>query len=199
MIICPYCGVKAAPQVTKISDTVVDPQALYLNSASFQQDAVITHNGWQYVTYYSDDRYVCVARRELPSGAWESVELTDYYFSSTDGHNIISMGICPNDGTIHLSFDHHGSTLHYRVSEPNVTINPTAITWDASLFGPVRDYLEIEKPVSGLTYPRFWQTPDGDLQMGYRYGGSGNGDIILVDYDGSTGQWHHTRVSGQDR
>ena len=183
----------AAPQVTKISDTVVHPQALFLNSASFQQDAVVTHNGWQYVAYYNGDRYVCVARRELPAGGWETVELTDYYFSSSDGHNIISMGICPNNGTIHLAFDHHVSPLHYRVSDPNVATNPEAITWDDSLFGPVRQYLEAGKNVSGVTYPRFWQTPAGNLQMSYRIGGSGNGDIVLVDYDGDTGLWHYTR------
>ena len=184
---------EAAPQVTKINDTVVDSQALNGFITPFQQDAVVTHNGWQYVTYYSANRYVCVARRQLPSGTWQSLELTDYYFSSTDGHNVISMGICPNDGTIHLSFDHHGSTLHYRVSVPGVATNPETITWNSSLFGPVRQYLEVGKSVSGVTYPGFWQTPAGNLQMYYRIGGSGDGDSVLVDYDGTSGVWKNTR------
>ena len=187
----PYAG--AESQVTKISDTVVDSQALNGFIASFQQDAVVTHNGWQYVTYYSANRYVCVARRQLPSGLWQRLELTDYHFASTDGHNVISMGICPNDGTIHLSFDHHGSVLHYRISVAGIATYPNAITWNASLFGPVRQYLEVGKNVSGVTYPRFWQTPAGNLQMCYRIGGSGDGDIVLIDYDGNAGIWKNTR------
>ncbi len=192
---------RAAPQVTKINDSVVDFQARTIdgsygqaiNGLSFQQDAVATHNGWQYVAYYSDNCHVCIARRELPSGSWGIVELTDYTTCTNDAHDVVSMGICPSDGTIHLAFDHHGSTLNYRVSEPNVATDPTAITWNDSIFGLERNYLEEGKRVSGLTYPRFWQTPDGNMQMGYRIGGSGDGDIILVDYDGETGQWHDTR------
>ncbi len=191
----------AAPQVVKINDTVVDPQArtisgIYgqaINGLSFQQEAIIIHNGWQYVTYYNHSRHVCIARRELPSGFWEIVELTDYTTSTNDAHDVISMGICPNDGTIHLAFDHHGSTLNYRISEPNIATNPTAIIWNDSIFGPERNYLEEGKRISGLTYPRFWQTPEGNMQMSYRIDGSGNGDMVLVDYDGNTGQWHHTR------
>jgi len=192
---------RAALQVTKISDTVVDTQARTIdgsygqaiNGLSFQQEAVITHNGWQYVTYYNANCHVCIARRELPSGSWEMVELTDYYTNTNDAHKVISMGICPNDGTIHLAFDHHGSTLNYRVSEPNVATNPATITWEVSNFGSVRHYLEIGESYSSVTYPRFWQTPEGDLQFGYRIDGSGNGDWAMVDYDAATGLWSNTR------
>jgi len=38
-----------------------------------------------------------------------------------------------------------------------------------------------------ITYPRFWQTPQGNLQFCYRRGGSGNGDRMLVDYNAITG------------
>jgi hypothetical protein len=194
-----YAG--AVPELTKISDVLVDSQARTIsgsygqaiNGLSFQQDVLVTHNGYQYVTYYNANRHVCIARRELPSGPWEKVELMDYYTNTNDAHNVISMGICPNDGTIHLAFDHHDSTLHYRVSQLGAATYPEAIIWNASLFGTVRNYLEQGKTVSGLSYPGFWQTPDGNMQMSYRYGGSGNGDTYLVDYDGSTGQWHHNR------
>lgn len=194
----------AAPSAVKIRDTIVDTQALILsggsygdtiNGVSFQQDAVVTHNGWQYVTYYNTALHVCVARRQLPSGSWETLELTDYTFvGGNDAHNVISMGICPNDGTIHLSFDHHGHPLHYRVSQAGITADPEAIPWNASLFSEVRNYLEVGQPVSGVTYPRFWQAPAGNLQMSYRIGGSGSGDIIFVDYDAAQGIWKNTRM-----
>ncbi|MBN1796285.1 MAG: BNR repeat-containing protein [Sedimentisphaerales bacterium] len=183
----------AFPDVTKLSDSVVTPQSLTIGGASFQQDAVITHNGFQYVTYYSSDRYVCLARRELPSGSWETIKFTDYYFSSSDGHNVITIGICPNDGTIHLSFDHHGSTLHYRFSDVGVATDPCSVTWSTSLFSSVQNHLETGKTVTGLTYPAFSKTPDGNMQMFYRVGGSGDGDWVIVDYNGGAHLWSNTR------
>lgn len=194
----------AVPSVVKVADTLVDGQVLVMsggnwgdiiNGVSFQQDAVVTHQEWQYVTYYNTALHVCIARRHLPDGPWQKVELTDYAFAGgNDSHNVISMGICPNDGTIHLSFDHHISTLHYRVSQTGVATDPNGITWGPGLFGPVRNYLEADKPVSGVTYPRFWQTPGGSLQMFYRYGGSGGGDSMLADYDAAAGIWKNTRM-----
>ena len=196
---------QAALEVTKIHDTTVDTQAMTLgsgapygyaiNGLSFQQDAVVTHNGWQYVVYYNKDRRVCLSRRQLPSGSWEKITFTDYQLSTTtNAHKVVTIGICPNDGTIHLSFDHHGSTLHYRVSEPNVATNPGSITWSTARFGSVLNYLEAGKSYDRVTYPRFWQTPDGNLQFGYRIKDSGDGDWAMVDYDSTTGLWHDTRT-----
>jgi len=190
----------AGPAVTKTSDSTVDAQALTIqggfgqaiNGLAFQQDAVMTHGSYQYVGYYDGDRHVCLARRELPDGDWQIVRFPDYDFKSNDAHNTISIGICPQDGTIHMAFDHHGHPLHYRRSRQEVAANPEAMTWDISLFGPTTSELEAGKPIK-ITYPRFWQTPDGGLQFCYRRGGSGNGDRMLVDYDAETGTWAHTR------
>jgi hypothetical protein len=197
----------AVPAVTKISDTTVATDAMTLHSGapygfainglSFQQDAIVTHNNWQYVVYYNGAHHVCLARRHLPSGSWEKIEFTDYTLptaSLTDAHCVVTMGICPNDGTIHLSFDHHGTPLKYRVSAAGVATDPNSIVWSTARFGSVRSYLESGKSYSSVTYPRFWQTPDGNLQFGYRIGSSGNGDWAMVDYNGNTGLWHDTRT-----
>lgn len=192
----------AFPSVQKINDSVVDSEALTMNGGpygneinglSFQQDAVISHKGYQYVGYYNSARHVCLSRRQLPNGLWQRIEFADYYFASDDAHNTISVGICPNDGTIHIAFDHHVHPLHYRVSQVGVANNPGDVTWDASLFSPIRDYLETGKNVTSLTYPAFFKTPSGDMQMVYRYASSGNGDWILVDYSGTTSKWGNTR------
>ncbi len=188
--------------VDRIGDYLIDSEAFTLvggnygtsiNGLSFQQDMVITHLSWQYVAYYNGSHHVCIARRKLPTTNWQILELTDYYFDSNDAHNIISMGICPNDGTIHLAFDHHVHPLHYRISNINTAADPDSTTWIPSVFEATRNYLETGKSVSGLTYPRFWQTPNGNLQMSYRFGGSGSGDMYLVDYDGNTHSWGNTR------
>ncbi|MCG8500709.1 MAG: BNR repeat-containing protein, partial [Firmicutes bacterium] len=188
--------------VRKTGDSIVSDQSLtilgifgnYINGHSFQQDAVISHNGYQYVGYYNSNRRVCIARRQLPDGPWEQIEFTDYYFGSNDGHNTISVGICQNDGTIHIAFDHHNHALNYKISQTGVTTNPSAITWDDSLFSEVRDYLEPGKTIENVTYPAFFKTPSGDMQMVYRYGYSGNGDWVIVDYSGNTHQWSNNRM-----
>ncbi|MCP4614158.1 MAG: hypothetical protein GY845_36190 [Planctomycetes bacterium] len=184
----------------KIGDSLVDSKALTIqggfgqgiNGLSFQQDAVITHSEHQYVGYYDANRRVCLARRKLPVSVWKIIRFTDYDFKSNDAHNIISIGICPKDGTIHMAFDHHGHPLHYRVSRKGAANNPESITWDASIFKPITSELEKGKPIR-ITYPRFWQTPEGGLQFCYRQGGSGNGDRMLVDYNAQTGSWSRTR------
>jgi len=190
----------AAARVTKTGDTVVDAKALTIkggfgqciNGLAFQQDAVVSHKNHQYVAYYDAGRRVCLARRKLPGKQWSVVRFADYQFKSNDAHNTISLGICPKDGTIHLAFDHHVHPLHYRVSRKGAADNPEDAAWEASGFGPVTSELEKGKGIR-ITYPRFWQTPDGGLQFCYRQGGSGNGDRMLVDYDAKTGRWVNTR------
>ena len=192
----------AQVQFAKIGDTVVDPAALTfpagsafgsaINGLAFQQDAIHTTAGWQYLAYYDGQRHVALARRHLPKGEWQSIHFLDYDFKSVDAHNTISMGICEKDGTIHLAFDHHVHPLHYRSSKPGVATHPDAFKWDASLFGPIHQDLEAGKPIV-VTYPRFWNTPGGGLQFHYRRGSSGSGDNMLVDYHPETGAWSNTR------
>ena len=185
--------------VYKTGDSLIDSEALTIqggfgqciNGLSFQQDAVVTHAGYQYVGYYDGNRRVCLSRRKLPEGDWKIIRFADYDFKSNDAHNIISIGICRKDATIHLAFDHHGHSLHYRVSCKGAAGGSDG-PWDASLFGPVASELEKGKPIK-ITYPRFWQTPDGGLQFCYRQGGSGNGDRMLIDYDADIGKWANTR------
>lgn len=104
------------------STTVLGPDPTHrkhsINGYAFQQDAITTHKGWQYAVYYSALRYketssaaeplfVHLARRKLPDGPWQTLVFEDYPQTTDDGHNTIQMGICPGDGTIHLSYDHH--------------------------------------------------------------------------------------------
>jgi len=203
---------RAGFKVTKVCDSVVDAKALTLkdsvggfkatkdlyggpniNAVHCAQDVVVTHGKYQYVGYYDAKARLALARRKLPAGDWESIRFADYIFKSNDDHNTICIGVCPNDGTIHMAFDHHGNPLHYRVSQKGAATDPESVRWDASLFGPVISELEKGKRLRSITYPRFWQTPEGNLQFCYRIGWSGGGDRILVDYDGHKGTWSNTR------
>ena len=191
--------------VTKVGDSVVDPTALTakrthpyyggvcVNAVHQQQDAVVTQGKHQYVGYYDAERRVCMARRKLPAGQWRIIRFTDYGFTSNDDHCTISIGLCPKDGTLHLAWGAHNGALTYRVSHRGVATHPDSVTWEASLFGPIIAELEKGKPPASLCYPRFWQTPDGGLQFGYRIGNAGAGVRWLVDYDADTGTWMNTR------
>jgi hypothetical protein len=37
-----------------------------INGLSFQQDAIVTHDNYQYAGYYDGDRRLCIARRKTP-------------------------------------------------------------------------------------------------------------------------------------
>lgn len=161
----------------------------YPGIQSFSQSHVITHNNYQYAVYYNKDRRVCLGRRALPSGAWESLVFTDYLFTTIDCHNVPVLGISA-DGKIHLSFDHHVSPLKYRVSVAGVTNNPSSYTWNESLFSAITDTLPgTGVPQTAVTYPAFMATPSGNLQLVLRLGNSGNGKERLFEYDTATGNW----------
>lgn len=126
------------------------------------------------------------------------VRLTDYIFEEDDDHNTVCIGVCPKDGTIHVAFDHHLDPLHKRVSRKGVATGPESFQWRASLFGPITSNLETGRPLSGVTYPCFWQTPEGRLQINYRVHERENNKwamtcFMLSDYDPDSSTWIHTR------
>lgn len=199
-----FISVLRADDGSLVHDSIIDPLAHHfprvsysvptVHGVTFQQDGVTTYKGWQYATYYqgnlaNSSGKVAVARRPLPDGAWERLVLDDYIFSTVDSHNDVVLGICPGDGSIHLSFDHHGDDLNYRVSIPGVADHPETTAWTPALFGPVTDRLAGPAKMTAVTYPRFIPTPAGRLLFTYRFGGSGGGDEILYEYDGASGVW----------
>jgi hypothetical protein len=162
---------------------------------NFGPGALWTHKGWQYAAYWDDARQVSVGRRKLPDGRWAVVSLPGYQRSADgdrgkggsisrgfgDSHEKVAMGISP-DGVIHLSFDHHLSTLRYRTSILPVADAPESHTWTAELFGPVRNHLG-GPPIESVTYPSFYT--DGSrfllyLRLG---GGSGSANSHFFTYE----------------
>ena len=162
----------------------------YLNGESFQQDGIVSYGGVQYAAFWNTSRHVVLARRTLPSGAWSAIEFTDYTNSESDAHNTISIGICPGDGTLHLSFDHHGSNLHYRKSVAGLVASPATATWATSSFSAVTSSLVGSTVVALVTYPRFVTEPDGSKMLfEARIGTSGSGDEYLWEYDSAKHAW----------
>ena len=184
-------------QVLRVDEAFTFSNPLFAplpNGQTYTQDTLLTFKGWQYLGYWDANRNLALARRKVPSLVWERIVFTDYQTLGQDAHRSVSVGICPNDGTIHLSFDHHSDPLKYRRSVRGPALHPEAFTWSASLFGPVIGTLDPSRgPLSYVTYPRFIQTPSGNLQFVYREFGGGNKNVRIVDYDATTGTWSGDR------
>ncbi|KAK0624553.1 hypothetical protein B0T17DRAFT_492645 [Bombardia bombarda] len=171
-----------------------------LNGNAFQQDAIVSCNGWQYAAFYSclrpesdaapEPLYVHLARRALPSGTWEVMALNDYAQTMDDGHNTVQLGICPGDGTIHLSYDHHCDILRYRYSVRNLARDPARFDWTPALFTPTLDYLpglpSTHKHFHYVTYPRFGFVGN-DMFCSFRDGKAGLGNDHLYLYRANAG------------
>ena len=163
------------------------PFGTCFNGQTFQQEAIVSHNGWQYAAFYSKGGVLSLARRELPDGGWQVALFEDYAVKHDDVHNVPVVGVCLKDGTIHLSYDHHGSRLHYRRSVPGLASEPAKFAWEGAAFSADSDELVAGEPMKSVTYPGFIAMPDGRLQLLYRLGASGDGDWHLAEYDGSAG------------
>ncbi len=157
-----------------------------LSGQQFQTEGIKTYKGYQYTVYYNLTRNVCIARRKMPAGKWEEVKLP-YQNAVDDAHNTISMGICENDGSIHLSYDHHNDALHYCYSIAGSANDPENMPWEASSFSATTDIMD--KAVENVTYPRFISKPDGNLLFECRFRWSGFGDSYIREYDAETKKW----------
>jgi hypothetical protein len=161
----------------------------YLNGESFQQDGILTYNGYQYAAYWNAEARVVLARRPSGEGDWLKIEMAPGYTGAAlDAHNTISLGVSPRDGRLHVAFDHHDSDLRHVQSVAGLVSQPDTARWETASFGPVSSQLGTQ-PVDRLTYPRFVTTPDGRMLFSYRHGATGDGDEMLWLYDGTSGSW----------
>ncbi len=169
------------------------------NFVSFQQNAIMTYNGYQYITYWNKNSNVCLSRKAIPDGNWEELIFTDYAstFDLGDNHYNISMGICESDGTIHLAYDHHNDEMNYRASTVDLVNNPENADWSETAFTATLNYLEEGVVLNdatfagAITYPRFITKPSGDLLFECRTGWSGDGNSHLWEYTGESQSWSY--------
>jgi len=131
-----------------------------------------------------------LGRRTLPSGAWSTLQLP-HNLSTADSHNVISLGVSPADGKIHVALDCHSTQLFYTSSEANLATSGNS--WIASRFAPITTTLGTLNIGTVITYPQFVITPTNLLQFVFRSGVSGDGATQLAEYSGGTwknvGSW----------
>jgi BNR repeat-containing family member len=146
-----------------------------VNTVKFRKNALTSYKQYQFTAYYDADGYLVVGKRKTNSNHWQTVK-TPYRGNSKDAHNAISIAV-DGDGYLHVSWDHHNSRLRYAKG-----ISPLSLT------------LGKEEPMTGIeelkvTYPEFYNFPNGNLLFFYRSGFSGRGNIVINSYDVNSKKW----------
>ncbi len=201
-----------SPRVAWLNDSIITnnaclmastaPYGRALNGVAFQTKILHTFKGYQYTAWYdttgsgTTTQTVWLARRTInatSAGAWEKFNTGSLWVngkSSSDAHNVISLGISPVDGTLHFSWDHHGNTLRYRRSVMGLCTTNTAAWGNLNMLNAEQNWLvNASTPVTVVTYPRFMNTPSNGLVFTYRTGSTSAGDHWLHNYLPGTGNW----------
>jgi hypothetical protein len=187
--------------------TAVKSYDTNVNIASYRHQGILYYSGYQYISWYNGNtRNVVVARRTfnsstLAAGTWQWAYVNFILASGADSHNVISMGISPNDGRLHVAIGQHGTQLYFIRTNAKAA---TGSTWDNTVFGgtgttgttaaaAMAGLPGYSAATNNVTYPYFMNAADSakTLQFVYRTGSSGNGQLQLAEYNASTGSYTH--------
>ena len=173
-------------------------------------DCVDVVNGYAFVTWYkggmADGRNLMLSRKNLnvANSDWVTIEFPHKHIGQGgellngtgirgDSHNTAAIGVSTIDNTIHILYDMHAyrssalpnDFFNYSVSKANTAFVPdNEFTLD--IFNPKQNYLKQGENYERITYPMLHRADDGSLVARYRVGGSGNGDILMAHYNGTS-------------
>ena len=191
--------------LNRIDDGISSTNEQGYTNSSINCVAYITWNLFtvgdqQFAGYYGENpdspqdpfnRRVFLARRTHGDTQWEVLRTTLTANNINDDHDNINFAI-DGDGFMHMSWGMHNDLFHYAISPAPVTgNNPLAM-------GP--DLFTITGRENTVTYPQFFNLPDGDVLYLFREGFSGNGDSFLNVFDCSSRSWSnvHENATGTD-
>jgi hypothetical protein len=194
-----------ADNVLSSNATAIKSYDTNVNVASYRQHGILYHQGYQFVAWFNGNaRNAVVARRSLDpttlqASAWSWAYVRFILSSDGDSHNVISMGVSPVEGRLHLAIGQHGAQLYtIRSGAGAVTAQP----WDNAVFGgtgtsdsgaaaPMAGLPGYPAATNQVTYPYFLDGPEGTLQLAYRTGSSGDGEMQLAEYHADSGDWSY--------
>jgi hypothetical protein len=159
-----------------------------VNTTIFRKNSLVSFRNWQYIAYYNKDGHVVLGKRKLDEHKWQ-LKTTHLKGNVSDAHNVISIMVDGN-GYLHMAWNHHNNQLHYVKSKT-----------------PGSLLMSNEMPMTGkkenkLSYPEFYRMPNGNLIFFYRDGGSGNGSLVMNQYDLKTKKWrqlHSNLIDGEGK
>ena len=146
-----------------------------INTVKFRKNALTSFKNFQFIAYYDETGTMVLGKRKRNSTHWEIVK-TPYKGNVKDAHNSISIAV-DGDDYLHLSWDHHDTKLQYAKSKLPLGLD-----------------LDNEESMTGiaeekLTYPEFYNLPNGNLLFFYRSGSSGRGNMVINSYNLKEKKW----------
>ena len=172
-------------------------------------DCIDIINGYAFVTWYKggmDQRNLMLSRKNLnvENSPWVTIEFPHKHVGQSgellkgtgirgDSHNTAAIGVSTIDNTIHIIYDMHAYTraslpndfFNYSVSKKNMAfVSDAEFTID--IFNAKQNFLKSGQNYERMTYPMIHRADDGSLLARYRKGGSGNGDIFMAHYNGTS-------------
>lgn len=147
-----------------------------INTPIYRANSIVSDDNYQIATYYNESGNVVFAKRKVSSQEWD-IYITDLVGNCNDAHNSISIGL-DGDGYIHLSYNQHSAPLMYRKS-----ISPYSFDFSEN------QYMISEIEEQKVTYPEFYRKSNGNLLFAYRTGYSGNGNLVINEYDKNSHKW----------
>lgn len=159
-----------------------------VNTVKFRKNALSTYKNYQFSAYYSDDGYLVLVKRNVNTSKW-LIKKTQYRGNTQDAHNSISLAI-DGDGFLHVSWDHHNTKLRYAKSKTPLSLD---LGEEINMTG-----FQEEK----VTYPEFYNLPNGNLVFFYRSGESGRGNLVINSYGIHTKKWTQLQsnlIDGEDK
>jgi len=190
LFVCPLCGATFAAELAPARLVPIAPgfAATSVNTTIFRHDSLTTRNNVQFTAFYDNDAHVVLAKRKIGAADW-TIRRTELTGNPFDAHNAIVLATDAT-GILHLMWNHHVSSLNYVQS-----VRPGSL----ECTGRLRTDGLLE---SAITYPEFYNHPDGSLLLLYRAGASGNGDIVLKRFGPSSHTWTTIQpqlIAGQGR
>lgn len=152
-----------------------------VNTVKFRKNALTTSGNYQFTAFYDTDSYVVLGKRPLSSKKWAILK-TRYKGNTKDAHNDISIAI-DGKGYAHVSWDHHDTALRYAKGK-----KPYGLELGDEM-------IMTGKQEDKVTYPEFYNLPNGNLLFFYRSGQSGRGNLIINSYDLKTETWQQLQNS----
>jgi hypothetical protein len=146
-----------------------------VNAVVFRKNSLVTFRDLQYIAFYNNDRRVVLGKRKSGTQKWQ-LKITPYQGNTADAHNSISIMV-DGDGYLHIAWDHHNNPLNYCKS---ISPGSLELTEKLSMTGSNEQK---------LSYPEFYKLPGGNLLFFYRNGGSGNGNLVINEYDVTAKKW----------
>lgn len=179
-------------------------------------DCIKTYKEYVFMTWYrggKEDRHVMLTRYNTSTGSMKTIEFPHQHTGYNgkwwigETHNTIAIGICPRNGTIHLTYDMHAygnrgaftnDYFRYSYSKSDVAdIADDKFTLDKFVKDPLDgDYKHctmngVRNPgnFSRLTYPKFFLNSNGELFLTMRRGSSHDGGQVFIKYDDAASKW----------